>query len=259
MMYLLLCCYLLHGCHSAKQYNQGRYRCHARMNTTLYQNHPINEYVNRVGKILLTVNYDNHVINNAIINFGINNNKNPLLQIEYPLPHERKQNYSTKNQYNIVISKGLLACLQDEAELATVLAIAIEKISTETARVQTELANEFNSSNLSQQLHSDSRIITTLYKAGYDPTAFVALQAEFLVNQTNHHTRLKKNVGLKQSSNFKKYPSLKQQFLNNLFYQANISDERVNINQKMLSLLPKGLKRCKETYLKNINLLEQLN
>lgn len=174
----------------------------------------IEEYVSRVGKRLLIVN--NKRLNGLNIQFAINNSETQSLNIQY------EQNYKYKQKNIITISKGLLTYLQDEAELASILAIALETINS----------NDIISLNSSVSLKADSRIIDNLYKAGYDPLAFVALQAEYLKDKDHTHS-----------------------WLSFLFSPMNISEPRIYANQKKLLSIPKGLQRGKQNYLSNISLL----
>ncbi len=176
----------------------------------------IEEYVSRVGKRLLIVN-DNQILNNLNIKFAINNSEMQSLNIQY------EQNYKYKQKHVIIVSKGLLNYLQDEAELATILAIALETINS----------NDIISLNSTTSLKADSRIINNLYKAGYDPLAFVALQEEYLKDKNHTYS-----------------------WLNFLFSPMNISEPRIYANQKKLLSIPKGLQRGKQNYLSNICLLK---
>ena len=106
----------------------------------------IEEYVSRVGKRLLIVN-DNQILNNLNIKFAINNSETQSLNIQY------EQNYKHKQTHTIIVSKGLLNYLQDEAELATILAIALETINS----------NDIISLNSTTSLKADTRIINNLY------------------------------------------------------------------------------------------------
>ena len=176
----------------------------------------IEEYMSRVGKRLLIVN-DNNKINSSNINFSFNNSDTTLLTIEY----YQKSIY----QYNtITLTKGVLNYLQDEAELAAILAISLETINS----------NDIANFDLSAALNADKRIIMHLYKAGYDPSAFVELEEEYLKDKNSQDN-----------------------WLNFLFSPMNITTERINANKKILLKIPKGLLRGKQPYLSNMYLLKK--
>lgn len=176
------------------------------------------EYVNRIAKILLIVSDDNNrysptrvfIKNQDILSleFGLSGN----------LRNQDAQNY-------ITISKGILDYLQDEAELAVIIAIALEKINN---------SFDFEISNSMAANQVDLRIINNLYQAGYDPRAFLELQIEYLQNK---HT--------------------KNNWLKFLFAGINITEDRIKINSiYILNNIPKGLRRDKQNYLSNIYLLK---
>lgn len=157
------------------------------------------EYVDRVGKKLLIVS-ENTNINDLNINFIFKNTDKLILNIN--------------SQHNsIIISKGLLEHLQDEAELAAILAFSIVVLEQEY----------FN--NIQDV---DQQIINYIYKAGYDPMAFVNLQEEYLVNKNNTYNWLK-----------------------SVFYH-DIDQNTVNINKNCALFLTKGTDRAKERYFTQI-------
>ncbi len=174
------------------------------------------EYVNRIGKLLLIV--DNNKYNDREIKFSIKNQDLPSLEVIYNLKP------FIKNQNHIIISTGVLNYLQDEAELATILAIALEKINNNF---------DFQSPNLNVANKADSRIVQHLYRAGYDPRAFVELQEEFLKNK-----------------------HIKDNWLKFLFANSNLSKHRIDVNNRSILNISKGLKRDRQNYLSNIYLLK---
>lgn len=109
----------------------------------------IEEYVSRVGKRLLIVINDQKIEQLDIV-FKLNNLSKALIKI-------------SSNQ--LIISKGVLNELKDEAELAAILAMAIVNITK---------INPY---------YVDEHVINYLYKAGYDPMALVDLQRNFLSNK----------------------------------------------------------------------------
>ena len=185
-----------------------------------HNNHNFNaieEYISRIGKRLLIVSNDVKLANVHII-FDFNTSNTPSLTINY----DQKFNHTSHNI--ITISKGLLDSLQDEAELATVLAISLESL----------YSNDFASSNDSVAHSADNRILNHLYKAGYDPMAFVELQNEYLTEKDPEHSWLKP-----------------------LFLPINLNKQRVAINKKTVLTMPSGLQRGKQRYLSSMNLLKK--
>ncbi len=184
------------------------------------KNHEFNiiqEYISRIGKRLLIVNNTQSIANLNIV-FCLDNSDIPSLAINY----EPKSKYDINNI--ITISKGLLHYLQDEAELATILAIALETIRS----------NDFVNLNFNIAISADNRIIQNLYQAGYDPSAFIELQEEYLKNK-----------------------SYQENWLNFLFSPINITNPRIYANKKILLKVPKGLQRGKQLYLSNMYLLKK--
>lgn len=165
----------------------------------------ISEYINRIGKRLLIVSEEAN-INKLNINFIFKNTHKLLLNIN-------------SHHNSVVISKGLLEHLQDEAELAAILALSIVILEQEY----------FNKHQDNQ--HIDEQIINYIYKAGYDPMAFVELQEEYLVNKDNT------------------YNWLKSIFLYNSY---NIAKNTVDINKNFALYLTKGTERAKERYFSQI-------
>ena len=108
---------------------------------------PTEEYVNRVAKRVSMVS------DRPTDNFNVTvDNTN---SIEFSIDAE---------QHTLTISQGTLEQLKDEAQLATVLTIAISRLNN-TRDIDRETAN-------------------TLYKAGYDPNALLDLQEQYS-NQHN--------------------------------------------------------------------------
>lgn len=172
------------------------------------------EYINRIGKLLLIV--DNKKYYNEI-NFLIKNQNLPSLEIFYHNTH-------LTSIPQVIISKGTLHYLQDEAELTTILAIALEKIN---------YPFDFESPNINIAHKADARIIQHLYKAGYDPKAYIELQTEYLKNK-----------------------NFKNNWLKFLFGNAHLNQKRITINNQLILSAYKGLKRDKQNYLSHVYLLE---
>lgn len=163
----------------------------------------IEEYINRVGKRLLIV-ADNPTLATTDIKFKLDLNKNCFIKV------------NTEQQI-IIITRGMLEQLQDEAELAAILAMAL----TDLAKIPIE--------------DCDEKIIKHLYRAGYDPMAFVELEEEFL---TNKH----KEVNWLES-----------------VFSIGITNYKINFNKKLATSLSKGMQRAKQHYFINIRLLETLD
>jgi hypothetical protein len=162
------------------------------------------EYISRVGKRLLIIS-DSKNLNKINIIFKFKNTNKTFISI---------------NDNQIIITKGILYYLHDEAELAAILAIALVSLDAQ------------NFSDF------DERVINYLYKAGYDPMAFIELQQEYLINKR------------------KKYNWLYAIFLNNL---NNITKVTVNINKQLASSLSRGTQRFEQRYCSNIQTLKKLD
>jgi predicted Zn-dependent protease len=201
------------GCNNSNYSNTNNYSQYSNYNVSS----SLKEYINRVAKRLLIVN-DNPQLNQLHVDFCFSNNDKPILSIDYMPKIRYKKNHS------ITISKGLLNYLQDEAELATIIAIALETLT---------------SNNIASEVHlvatkADRRIINQLYKAGYDPMVLTELQEEYLKNEENSN------------------------WLTFLFDPININDKRVSTNKLYTqNNTPRGLQRGKQRYLSNIYLLKR--
>lgn len=167
------------------------------------------EYINRIGKRLLIVS-ENANINKLNINFIFKNTHKLLLDIN-------------SHHNSVIISKGLLEQLQDEAELSAILALSI-----------VILEREYFNENQEAQEDIDKKIINYIYKAGYDPMAFVDLQEEYLVNENNA------------------YNWLKSIFSHNVHH---INKNTINTNKNFALCLTKGTERAKERYFSQIKVI----
>jgi len=105
-------------------------------------NTAIEEYVARVGKRVLIVSDQP----NANYKFLVSDNETPELSL-------------SKEQNSITISHGLLLKLNDEAELAAALTMAMSKMA--------------------YYPDLDRNALTALARAGYDPLAMVDLQEQY--------------------------------------------------------------------------------
>lgn len=179
-------CYLDAGHDVSNKYNQTK------------------EYISRVGKRLLIIS-DSKKLNKINIIFKFKNTTKSFINID-------------NNQ--IIITKGILYYLEDEAELAAILAIVLVSLDA-------KICSDF-----------DERVINYLYKAGYDPMAFIGLQQEYLNNKS------KKNNWLYAI------------FLNN---SNNITKVTVNINKQLASSLSRGTQRFEQRYRSNIQTLKKLD
>lgn len=202
---------------SCSKPNSNNLQQHQSYNSYNNQDLICEEYINRVGKILLIVD-NNYKHENREIKFLIKNQDLPSIEVVYNMKP------FIKNQNHVIISTGVLNYLQDEAELATILAIALEKINNNF---------DFQNPNLNIANKADSRIIEHLYRAGYDPRAFLELQEEFLKNK-----------------------HIKDNWLKFLFANANLTKHRIDVNNRSILNISKGLKRDKQNYLSNIYLLK---
>lgn len=203
---------LLNGCNNTLASNHYPYSSNKST-----ANGAVQEYINRVAKRLLIVT-DNPRLAKLNINLQFKNSSNPTLYIDYPATINHRQAHS------IVISKGLLNYLQDEAELAAIIAIALETLAS----------NQIASNNYPVATSADRRIINQLYRAGYDPAALIELQEEHL---TNHK---------------------QQNWLGFLFDPINITHPRVTTNKAYIRKhIPKGLQRGKQNYLSNVYLIKR--
>jgi len=167
--------------------------------------HIIEEYISRVGKRLLIVSDDPEL---------------PSLDIKFHFYNSNDQFFNVDLKTNkITVSKGMLEGLQNEAELAAILAIALETIGHR------------NLSNI------DSNVINYMYKAGYDPMVFVELQEECLDN--------------------KKDPDYN--WLETLFFPTELTTSKIEANKKLALTLPQGMQRAQQRYLSNIRMLKKLD
>ncbi len=150
------------------------------------------EYINRVAKRILLVT------NRPIVNYRFETHKNstPALVLS---DHEGK--------HNIDISTGALQSLDDEAQLAVVLSMSIERFTRSM---------------------SYKSVIDTLYMAGYDPTALVELQQEYLYDKASYD------------------------WLGAVFPKS-LSDSDIQSTKNMLGKKPQGLLRNAENYKQLIN------
>lgn len=105
----------------------------------------LGEYVNRVGKRVLIVS--DRPSNNY--NFVVMQTNQPILEVN-------------QETHSVIISKGVLEQLNDEAELAAALALGVSKLN--------------NTSDI------DRETATILYRAGYDPKAMLELQEQYFHN-----------------------------------------------------------------------------
>ena len=175
----------------------------------------VEEYVNRVIKRLLIVG---------------ESTKLPKLNVSFKLYHSNKMLFEVNpKKCQIIISKGILEHLQDEAELAAILAMGLG-ILEQTAK------DNF-----------DETIINNMHKAGYDPIAFVELQEEYLANEKIENI----------NDNWLKFLfSINSTNLNSL---EKITKSKININKKLVLNLSRGMQRAEQRYLINMRLLKKLD
>ncbi|MGD0466358.1 MAG: hypothetical protein ABSA84_06640 [Gammaproteobacteria bacterium] len=175
----------------------------------------VEEYVNRVIKRLLIVD-ENTELPKLNVSFKLDLNDKVLFKIN-------------PKKLQIIISKGVLENLQDEAELAAILAMALgtlEQISPD---------------------NFDEKIINHMYKAGYDPIAFVELQEEYLANEKIEN----------MNDNWLKFLfSINSTNLNSL---EKITPSKINANKKLVLSLSRGMQRAKQRYFINMRLLKKLD
>jgi len=108
----------------------------------LSPNSPTEEYITRVGKRVLIVSDQPH----SSYKFRVSSTQQPELQLD-------------KVDNSITVSQGLLQALNDEAELAATLTIAMSKMS--------------------YYPDLDRNAMISLARAGYDPLAMVDLQEQY--------------------------------------------------------------------------------
>ena len=169
----------------------------------------VEEYVNRIIKRLLIVS---------------ESPKLPKLDLKFNLNLTNKIVFKVNQErYQITISKGILEKLQDEAELAAILAMALTTL---------EPIAPYN---------FDKKIINHMYKAGYDPMAYVALQEKYLVEPNINHNWLKTLFSINP---------------NNL---EEITQFNIDENKKLTLNLSRGLQRGQQRYFVNIRLLKKLD
>lgn len=152
----------------------------------------LNEYVSRVGKKIVLVT-ENPC---AEYNFKVEDSNMPV-KIE---------------ENNIILDKTTLKNLDDEAELAAVLANAINRANRNFSKTT--------------QTKEDQEIIDSLSKAGYDPNAVIDLQEKYLNAPYN-----------------KKYSWIKS------LSKHKINKNRINSNKNFLAKKPKGLQRNKHKFI----------
>lgn len=163
----------------------------------------VKEYVNRIGKRLIIVSESSNLAKLNIA-FDLKNSHAIFFEID-------------TDKYHITISKGLLENLQDEAELCAILALSLVTLEHN------------NLDNIDQQ------IMNNIYKAEYDPMAFVELQEEYLANKDKNYNWLK------------------------VIFLSNITKNTVNINRKIAFSFSKGTQRGKDRYCSQMRLLKKLD
>ena len=163
----------------------------------------VKEYVNRIGKRLILVNSSSKLAK-LNVGFDVKNSHDIFFDID-------------ADKYHITISIGLLEHLQDEAELGAILALSLVTLEH----------NNFD--NIDQQ------VMNNIYKAEYDPMAFVELQEEYLANKDKDYNWLK------------------------VIFLSNITKNTVNINRKIACSFSKGTQRGKERYRSQMRWLKKLD
>lgn len=167
----------------------------------------LKEYINRVMERLLIV----HDFTNRKyikINLEITSENSPKIYV-------KSSSFDRLNKISLIkISTKTLDYLQDEAELAAVLAIILEKI--------------YNNYNETLEI----RIINHLWRAGYNPIAYLDLQNAYL----------------------KKF-RLTNQWLKNILNQVTI--EQIRNNYTYINQLPYQGVRNKLDYLNSVYLIDQ--
>lgn len=115
------------------------------------------EYVNRVGKRVLLVS-DRHSNN---YNFSVLEESQPVFAVN-------------TETHSVIISRGVLQQLKNEAELAAALALGIAKLD--------------NASNI------DKDAANLLSMAGYDPHAILELQQQYFYAANNNQAHWLQNI-----------------------------------------------------------------
>lgn len=152
----------------------------------------IEEYVSRVGKkVILVSDY-------------------PEAEHSFKVQNTSSQPFTISENGNITISKDALLTLQDEAELAVVLAHAINRINTNFQKLSSS--------------EEDNDVASVISRAGYDPSAIVDIQERYLNNPSSN------------------------EWLSTITYNE-INQQRVANSKQIVSKSPKGLCRNKNNYI----------
>jgi beta-barrel assembly-enhancing protease len=180
--------------------------------STTVNNPALHEYVNRIGKKITLVSNDP----NLRIQFSLSDSKTPQIK--------QKSN-------RLYISTSLISLLEDEAELAAIIAHELAH------KNQKHNASTFFSTYTAyEEIAADKLAMKYISRAGYDPKALIDLQTRFK-SYTDNDSNLTKGYIARHA----------------------LSEQRLTSATKSLKKLPKNFNRNKEIFAKHTNTIKRYN